>query len=1388
MSEVDRRFHETWLGMVQPVEGLVVSVPVLVDAQCMERQPPSMQERLVALCPPTRQGEAGAEGYRIAELSRFLQDVLGFAPDAFDAGAALPEELSLYVPEGKQTIAPTLGLRKLEAKATTEGADATRASKTGARYELLVWDLGAVPGGTGLDLDKSETVTGSWDYPPAAKFDRLLRHCRVPIGLLTNRDVVRLVYAPHGESSGAMTFRIDDMATASGRPILDAFVMLLSANRFFGVTAERTLGALLTDSRKRQANVTNELADQVFAALQILLAGFEAAAERDGRALLDDALERGGDHLYKGLLTVLLRLVFVLYAEDRGLLPIESEVYAKSLSVLGLFEELQADHGSYPDSMSRRFGAWGRLITLFRAIFLGLSHGDLKMPPRRGSLFNPHEYPFLEGWGPAGSAPIMQPEDRAAVKLPSVDDGTLFRVLEKLLVFEGQRLSYRALDVEQIGSVYEALMGYHVVRMTAPAVCMRPDRVWLSVEDVREVPAGRRAKWIKETIGLSSAQAEKLNAELADASGDAALDALAKYAVGKKSEEGLSRAKLGQLVLQPGTERRRTSSHYTPRSLSAPIVRRTLEPLLAVMGEAPSSERILRLKVCDPAMGSGAFLVEACRFLADQVLAAWTRDGKIEAIAAEYGEPLLHARRLVAQRCLYGVDKNEAAVELAKLSLWLVTLSKTLSFTFLDHALRHGDSLVGLDFDQLRAFHWKPPAEDAEPKKNRPKGVLQGQLSLFGREIEVALSEAIALRQKIGELGDAPLDDREKERLLWDAQDALDRVRLIGDVLVGAFFAHDKDKDREKERARREDLVRAWLGSGGPPIDELREMQREILARIPVFHWMVEYPEVFYAERPDPLEADQVNRAAYMDAFVSNPPFADKNEMSERYGTAYIRWLQAIHMGAHGATDLSAHFLRRAATLLGTNGTLGLIATKTIAQGETRTTGLLTLIENGHRIYDAITRLSWPGSASVTVAVVHLARGTALLGVEQTVLNGVAVTTISSRLNSDPERVTAMALGINEAVRFPGCKIYGPGFIIQPDERAALVRSSPRNADRLFAYMRGEEVNQSPTGNADSFVINFAKLPLEAAREWPDLIKIVEERVRPDRELAREDTADGAHRKKYWWQFAQPRPELTEAIADLNRCIVAARDPQHLCFTFQPTDRVFSEKLWVFAIHYASALAVLQSRVHVLWAGYNGRTTGGADTSSYSASACFDTFPFPKLDPRTVIPALEDIGERLYDARAKYMVDENVGLTITYNRLNDPACTEPRILELRALHEEMDRAVIAAYADGDPDGNWSAVEVPPFCPLTEADETKLAAFEDVVIDRLFALNAKRASEDRLKGVGTAASKRKAKAPKAASATPTTEAGSADKKKRPPRANKPAPEQLAMRTGQEGSEG
>jgi N-6 DNA Methylase len=1338
-DDVSAWWHRRWLGLVAPVQGLVVSVPVLVDAGCMQRLGPELSRRLAdddeGLTTPLGKGPDGRDRRAILDVPRFFAEVLELGSDLFDSGETLPAALSLHVPEGEETLRPTMALkRRGPASPATSGGvldDRTPATRAGEAYVMLVVDA------DGLDLDAPDGRPGQWAYPPKAKFERLLRACHVPIGLLTNREEIRLVYAPHGESSGAITFRVADLCAVGGREILDAFVMLLSRQRFFGVASEHQLPSLLAESRKRQADVTTKLADQVLEALQILLSGFAGAAERDGAGLLQGPLDaRGGEYVYGGLLTVLLRLVFLLYAEDRDLLPIQEAPYGEHLSVLALFGELQSDFGAHPDTMPRRFGAWPRLLAVFRAVYEGASwkveddvvqdgarthlERTVVMPARRGELFDPTRYPFLEGWGPDGGAPTSA-RDRAELRVPTVDDETVFRVLERLLVLDGQRLSYRALETEQLGSVYEGLIGYRVVRLEAPAVCVRPERVWVTVADVRSEGPSRRAAWLQEATELPKAQAAKIAAEVNAARGDEAVLVALDAAKAPRTE----RARAGEYVLQPGTERRRTSAHYTPQSLTGPIVRRTLEPLLRAMGAEPSSKALLELKICDPAMGSGAFLVEACRFLGDQVVAAWTREGEVARIGSTTEDVVMHARRLVAQRCLYGVDLNQFAVTLARLSMWLVTLAKSAPFTFVDHALRHGDSLVGLNLDQLRAFHWKPGDQKRLPL-----------VDSVAEEVDAALEEARGYRQRILDLAEAgPEATREKEKLLRDAELGLEKAQLFGDLVIGAFFAHDKDQEREKERSRRLDTVRQFLG-GGEKDEVLRGQldawQNDVRSRDPhlrraqPFHWMIEFPEVFYPTRRDPLVRVPQAVGALMDAFVGNTPFAGKNTVAEHHGKRYIPWLQEVHEGAHGNADYCAHFFRRTYDLLGVNGTFGFIATNTIAQGDTRLSSLHYLVNSAlerAEIYDATRTMKWPGDVGVDVSVVHVAKGTTQLGLAR--LDGEVVEAINCRLRGKPERPDPVLLEANAEKSFQGSIVLGMGFTLSPDQREALVKKRLSNAQVIFPYIGGEEVNTSPTHAFDRYVIHFGQMTLEEAERWPDLIKIVREQVKPERdELA--DNADGRRRRTYWWQFGRDTPSLAAAIAPLKRCLVTGIVSKHLMFSFQPTDRIFSHKLYVFPFDGFTSFSVLQSRIHEPWAWLLCSTMRNAGIN-YSASDCFDTFGFPAPDPCTLLRKLEAIGETVYKARDRFMVETDQGLTKTYNALKDRSCDDPRVLKLRQLHEEMDRAVLAAYG-------WSDLFAPPYCALSDADRAATHAFEDEVIDRLFALNAERAEEERRAGL------------------------------------------------------
>lgn len=1343
------RFHDEWLGMVQPIDGLVVSKPALVDAQVARPDDRTLRDRLLAQL--TTADPAAA---CIASLPAFLDDVLGLGPDRWLPGAALPARFRLAIPDTGQLLTPTQALVR-------------RASDPAAEPVALLWQLP-----DGLPFDARETVTGGWDYPPSAKLDRLLRHAGVAVGLLVNGTHVRLLYAPHGASTGALTFPIGAMATSAGKPILDAFVMLLHATRWFGVAPEHQLPALLAASREAQGRVTKALADQVLDALHLLLAGFESAHAAAGDSALAAAYrdpEQGPDHVYAGLLTFMLRLVFVLYAEDNDLLPVDDDLYAEHLSALALYEELAADAGAYPDAMARRFGAYGRLLALFRAIYYGVSHGPLRMPPRHGELFSPHAYPFLEGHRDPTAPGPGDPDGRRRLDVPAIDDETVYKILRGLLVLGDERLSYKALDVEQIGSVYENLMGYRIVELAADAVCLKKSRAWIVGDDLANEAQGARAKWLQDEAGLPKADADRTaKATAGHKKAEAILDALIECGAAEADD----RAAAGRFVIQPGPERRRSGSHYTPRSLTAPIVEKTLAPLLAALprrkagkggaiAEGPSSEDLLSLKLCDPAMGSGAFLVEAVRQLGDHVVAAWRREGQAGGLLPSHGagydteDAVAQARRLVAQRCIYGVDRNPQAVTLAKLSLWLVTLAKDKPFSFVDHALRCGDSLVGLDLDQLTAFHW-----DAGKKGQ--------QLDLIDRELRDVLTEAVEARQRIVALArdDSPDAQREKERLLRDAQDAIDRLRMIGDLVLGAFFSSVKDKEREAERVRRRDLVEVWLRSGRPATGELVELAAEFRRRIPAFHWMIEYPEVFWVERPDPLDGGKHGGAAWMDGFVGNPPFAGKNTLlSMEGGESLLAWLKEIHPGAHGNADYSAHFFRRCAHLIGDHGTMGLIATNTIAQGDTRATGLQALVADGAVIYDATRTLPWPGEAAVTVSVVHVARGSAakagLAGVGRR-LDGGAVTAINSRLRAGVERPDPVALAANAGKSYQGSIVLGMGFVLSPQERDALIEKNPRNGERIFPYIGGEEVNSHPLQLHDRYVINFGEMTLEEAGRWPDLLAIVREKVKPERDRQGDKLG-----RAYWWRFLRSRPELYEALAALQSCLVNSQVSKHLVFSTSPTNIVFSNALYVYPLKTRAPRFPLQSRVHEAWARLLSSTM--KTDLRYAASDCFETFPFPE---EAALAALEPIGDALYALRAHYMAVTWQGLTTTYNQLKDPdyagdlspssaerpvdpdrtaapwavppglpdavpaITTDPDLLQpatrlayiahLRHLHEQLDRAVLDAYG-------WTDLPVPPYLPPRPDDpaaKAALALFEDTIIDRLFALNATRAAAER----------------------------------------------------------
>jgi hypothetical protein len=668
------RAHQEWLGYLQPV-GLVVAPAAMQAAGWVVTRSGSelieRQERYRgALETLATDQEADPDDRRLgfSRIETLLVEHLGWSPDQIQSDPRQIEAFTRELPQLGETLAPS----------------AVVPAASGEGVQLLLVELA-----TGTALDQKVTDGEHlWKATPQERFERLLRETGVEAGLLFNGSQLRLVVAPKGESSGHLTFRLAELAEVSGRLMLSGLDLLLGQSRVFLDPDGYRLTDVLRKSRSFQAVVSNALADQVLAALWELLRGFQQADELSQRQdveLLGGLPERDPQQLYGGLITVLMRLVFLLYAEDEALMPSDA-VYEQNYKLSGLFEQLPRDEAEYPDTMEQRFGAWPGLMSLCRLVFDGGGPTTDYLPARKGQLFNPEAYPWLErSW---------------------ISDGVVLAVLRNLLIVNGERISYRALDVEQIGSVYEGIMGAtQCAASQAAASDSRANpraprssspRRWISMPCWPCLDPGAKPGWTKKRPPpLPAKSAIALKAATTEAE---LLEALAPR-LNRELFDGPQAS--GGLVFQPTEERRRSGSHYTPRPLTRPIVEEALRPWLEHCHHRPTAAQILGLKICDPAMGSGAFLVETCRYLAELLEQAWTREGLPETLKpvghAHGEEPLIYARRLIAQSCLYGVDKNPFAVNLARLSLWLVSLSKDAPFTFVDHALKCGDSLVGME-------------------------------------------------------------------------------------------------------------------------------------------------------------------------------------------------------------------------------------------------------------------------------------------------------------------------------------------------------------------------------------------------------------------------------------------------------------------------------------------------------------------------------------------------------------------------------------------------------------------------------------------------------------------------------------------------------------------
>jgi hypothetical protein len=1270
-GSANARHHAEWLSLMD-VSGPFISLPVL-DRVFPQGLDPHDPERSTDLRRHYGDWTEEAENptvdrsWVLAVLNRTLEIPLQLILEP----AAFSKSLDVRVAQHHETLRPDLVIVEPPGRPSA------------GRPRVLIQ---IVPRHQNLEKALEEA---DWKASPATRITELIRGTGadgVRLGLLTNGEQWMLVHAPRGETAGYATWQAELWLE---EPItLRGFRSLLGVRRLFGVPDGETLEALYSASANDQQEVTDRLGLQVRRAVEILFQAIDCIDQDRNRKLLEGFDEK---QLYSAALTVMMRLVFLLYAEEQRLLPIEDPFYAQHYAASTLLEQLQDDEDRLGEQvLERRHAAWNRLLATFRAVHGGIEHESLRLPAYGGGLFDPDHYPFLEGRG------IGSKWREVSAQPLRISDSTVLDLLRSIQFLEvqglsgggaeAQHLSFKALGVEQIGHVYESLLDHTAVRAESTVIGLagprEPEIALTELEQYRKKGHDALLDFLVDRTGksrnaLDNALAYQIESDdnrwLVCCGNDTRLFGRVQPWAGlvREDSQGLPTViAAGSVYATTGSHRRSTGTYYTPRSLTEPIVQYTLEPLVyqgpaegkpEEEWELRSARDILALKVCDMACGSGAFLVQACRYLSERLVEAWshvetatpgmvvvTPEGELSEarpneciIPKDADERLAVARRLVADRCLYGVDVNPMAVEMAKLSLWLVTLEKNRPFTFIDHAIKCGDSLLGVSsVNQIKDFSLDPD----EPR--RYLGVAEA--------CEHALSESERLRSELEALPVVDISDADKKaQLLQRADETVAGLRAVGDVLVGEALAiaTRSAKDDQAELAEVPTLVQDFvrpdlsLQEKATSQERLRDVADRLLrcsgppVRRP-FHWPLEFPEVF--------------DDGGFHALVMNPPFKGGKQLRGLFGDDYMEALRARIKGLRGSPDLVAYFVLRAHSLLRQGGVSGFISTKSILQGETRESSLDILAKDADgRIVRQVPNQPWPGDAAVIICVLWIEKA----ATQHSVPAGSA--DAASR-----ERHTLVA---NIGHCFQGTNIVNSGFAVPADWAMQLIRQSPKYSAVLKPLCEGAALNAIWDDRWPRWIIDFQDWSLEKAARFPKCLDVVTAAVKPQR-----DASNRERYRKFWWQFGERQVGLYERAQGFKRVIAIAYTSNTLAFAFVQSSGIVYYNCTVICSDNDGLFAALQSSLHLLWVREFGSTLKG--DARYAPERCFETFPFP-----VITKAGERAGRAYLACRQELLTARREGLTKLYGQFHSIDAVDRGIIELRDLHIEMDLAVAASY-------------------------------------------------------------------------------------------------------------
>ncbi len=698
---------------------------------------------------------------------------------------------------------------------------------------------------------------------PSYQIDYYLKATGLTWGILTNGRQWRLL---HRESSYRLDtyYEVDLIALLEQADVSDhawlqamGYFYLFFRQAAFQPDARGHcfLADVLASSHAYAVALEEDLRESAYLALELLMQGFYDYGHNKLEA--EDL-----DAVHENSLYLLYRLLFVLYGESRGLLPLDNRQYRELFSFNRLKQKIAGQLDSGVTIPKRSDNYYAQLQNLFRLINGNDPdfNAEVKVPRYNGGLFDPQQHPFLDIYT-VGDYAFMHAVDLLCRRVSETG--------------AKEFADYRTLNVRHLGSIYEGLLEYRPRRATVPMVAVRRNNGehWMPAE---EAPAGAKV--------------------------------LARRAPGEV-----------YLATDKG-ERKATGSYYTPQYIVAYIVEQTLRPLVEEEPDqqtrsAQEGERfvdkILSLKVLDPAMGSGHFLVEATDYLARALATApYVQTDEHEGARES---DLNHWRRRVVERCIYGVDKNPLAVELAKLSLWLTTFAGDKPLGFLDHHLKCGDSLVGARVADLgRAPDFILPKK----RRGRSNKVAEGQMNLF----EYFLSQQIpVMLSKVLEITEVESDSYETVR----AKEAADRAMrdlkapyaAVANLWLSAYFEHSYTQEDYTEAVgllTRRDALMA--------LDTVQAAQA-MAAEHRFFHWELTFPEVYFDRHGQPLEKGLRG----FDAVIGNPPYIRSVRLKEVDPLAWAFYGQAYQTAAKGEFDIYLCFIEQGVKFLNHRGLLGMI-------------------------------------------------------------------------------------------------------------------------------------------------------------------------------------------------------------------------------------------------------------------------------------------------------------------------------------------------------------------------------------------------------------------------------------------------------------------------------